>query len=88
MDQTASANQELLRYVAKCCENSNLDSDIDLCSGRHNEKTATDRFALYTILQILSITLFEKMPILQALTANGYRNKITSGHMQLKLFES
>ena len=43
---------------------------------------------LYTILQILSITLFEKMSILQALTADGYRNQITSGHMQLKLFES
>jgi hypothetical protein len=43
---------------------------------------------LYTILQILSITLFEKMPILQALTGDSYRNKIDSGHMQLKLFES
>ena len=43
---------------------------------------------LYTILQILSITLFEKMPILQALTADHYRNKITSSHIQLKLFES
>ena len=43
---------------------------------------------LYTILQILSITLFEKMPILQALTADGYKSEITSGHMQLKLFES
>ena len=43
---------------------------------------------LYTILQILSITLFEKMPILQALTADDYKNKITSGHIQLKLFES
>ena len=43
---------------------------------------------LYTILQILSITLFEKMPILQALTGDSYRKKITSGHMQLKLFES
>ena len=43
---------------------------------------------LYTILQILSITLFEKMPILQSLTADHYRNKITSGHIQLKLFES
>jgi hypothetical protein len=41
---------------------------------------------LYTILQILSITLFEKMPILQALTADGYRKQITIGHMQLKLF--
>jgi hypothetical protein len=43
---------------------------------------------LYTILQILSITLFEKMPILQALTEANYRNQITTGHMQLKLFES
>jgi hypothetical protein len=43
---------------------------------------------LYTILQILSITLFEKMPILQALTANDYKNQITTNHMQLKLFET
>ena len=43
---------------------------------------------LYTILQILSITLFEKMPILQALMTDGYRNQITSNHIQLKLFDS
>jgi hypothetical protein len=43
---------------------------------------------LYTILQILSITLFEKMPILHAFTADSYKSKITSGHIQLKLFES
>jgi hypothetical protein len=44
--------------------------------------------SLYTILQIFSITLFEKMPILQALTETDYKNKITSSHIQLKLFES
>ncbi len=44
--------------------------------------------SLYTILQILSITLFEKMPILQALTESNYKNKITSGHIQLNLFDS
>ena len=44
--------------------------------------------SLYTILQIFSITLFEKMPILQALTETDYKNKITSGHIQLKLFDS
>ena len=43
---------------------------------------------LYTILQILSITLFEKMQILQALTETDYKDKITSSHIQLKLFES
>jgi hypothetical protein len=44
--------------------------------------------SLYTILQIFSITLFEKMPILQALTETDYKNKITSAHIQLNLFES
>ena len=44
--------------------------------------------SLYTILQIFSITLFEKMPILQALTETDYKNKITSGHIQLNLFNS
>jgi hypothetical protein len=44
--------------------------------------------SLYTILQIFSITLFEKMPILQVLTETAYQNKITSGHIQLNLFES
>jgi len=44
--------------------------------------------SLYTILQIFSITLFEKMPILQALTETDYKNKITSRHIQLNLFES
>ncbi len=43
---------------------------------------------LYTILQILSITLFEKMPILQAITTDDYKVQITSGYNQLKLFES
>ena len=44
--------------------------------------------SLYTILQIFSITLFEKKPILQVLTDTDYNNKITSSHIQLKLFES
>ena len=43
---------------------------------------------LYTILQILSITLFEKKMIYQVLTDTNYRNKITSSHIQLKLFDS
>jgi hypothetical protein len=44
--------------------------------------------SLYTILQIFSITLFEKMPILQAFTNDSYKNKITSGYIQLNLFDS
>lgn len=44
--------------------------------------------SLYTILQIFSLTLFEKKHILQVLTEADYKNEITSSHIQLKLFES
>ncbi len=43
---------------------------------------------LYTILQILSISLFEKKPIFQVLTENDYKTKMTNKHIQLKLFDS
>jgi hypothetical protein len=43
---------------------------------------------LYTILQILSISLFEKKPIYQVLTESDYTKQITSGHIQLNLFGS
>jgi len=42
---------------------------------------------LYTVLQILSISLFEKKPIYKVLAQSDYKNQITIGHIQLKLFE-
>ena len=44
--------------------------------------------SLYTILQILSIALFEKTPILQVLTDNHYNKEFTTNHIQLNLFET
>jgi len=41
--------------------------------------------SLYTILQVLSITLFEKRPILQVLTATDYTNQHDDSFIQLKL---
>ena len=42
--------------------------------------------SLYTILQILSITLFEKTSLLQAVTATDYRKPQRQNDNQLKLF--
>jgi hypothetical protein len=42
---------------------------------------------LYTILQILSVTLFEKAPITEALTASGYTISSSSIPNQLQLFD-
>ena len=43
--------------------------------------------SLYQILQILSITLFEKMPILQALQASDSQNNLPEDGNQLILFD-
>lgn len=43
--------------------------------------------SLYTILQILSVTLFEKVSILQVLTEHVCKNELPEVHNQLKLFE-
>ena len=41
---------------------------------------------LYTILQVLSITVFEKTPLVQAVTGSDYKNEKPSNAIQLKLF--
>lgn len=43
--------------------------------------------SLYTILQILSVTLFEKVPILKALTTSAYRTHEPSCPKQLPLLD-
>ena len=46
-----------------------------------------DDLSLYTILQILSTSLFEKEPLFQLLTTSGYTNITRSSDNQLKLFD-
>jgi transposase len=43
--------------------------------------------SLYAILQILSVTLFEKTPILQAFSQHDYTIEGASSHRQLDLFD-
>ena len=42
---------------------------------------------LYTILQILSVTIFEKIPLLQLVTDSEYKVDTGNNHNQLKLFD-
>ena len=43
--------------------------------------------SLYTILQVLSVTIFERTPILQAFCDGGYTNENPASCKQLPLFE-
>jgi len=45
-------------------------------------------YSLYTILQVLSISLFEKTHISRLFTESDYNNKFTTGHIHLNLFGS
>ena len=42
---------------------------------------------LYTILQILSVTIFEKIPLFQLVTNSEYKVNTGNNHNQLKLFD-
>jgi len=44
--------------------------------------------SLYTILQIFSISLFEKRLIIQSIKPDDYKKQITSLYKQLELFDS
>ena len=46
-----------------------------------------DDLSLYTILQILSVTLFEKTPLFQVLTVPEYTKMVAPAHKQLNLFD-
>ena len=46
-----------------------------------------DNMSLYTILQILSVTLFEKTQLLQILTESNYNKVVDGSANQLKLFD-
>ena len=69
MDQTAPAHQGFLRHQRERSEDSNLDRGVRLCAGRDRPQAVGLEASLYQILQIFSLTLFEKTPILRALQA-------------------
>ncbi|MBU1128998.1 MAG: IS4 family transposase [Candidatus Omnitrophica bacterium] len=45
------------------------------------------KHSLYTILQILSVTIFEKTPILQVFATLDYKKEMVDSHNQLLLFD-
>jgi hypothetical protein len=64
-----------------------MDCHIGLCPGCHCQEKLKIEASLYTILQVLSVSLFEKIPIYQALTLSDYKEPEVATSNQLKLFE-
>jgi hypothetical protein len=59
---------------------------VRLCSYRHRQKRLALDASLYTMLQLLSLTAFDKMPVDQLLNGAGPPNKNPDADKQLILF--
>ena len=88
VDQAASSDQAVLRHVGERGEDADLDCRLGLRQLVAIVKKRLDLDAsLYTLLQILSVTLFEKMPIHQALAGDENRCNASQITNQLNLFD-
>ena len=82
---SASSDQAVLRHVGERGEDADLDCRLGLRPRRHRQEAPRPGRPLYTLLQILSVTLFEKMPIHQALAGDENRCNASQITNQLNL---
>jgi hypothetical protein len=86
MDQTTSAHQELLRHFRERLADSNLDRHLVYVLVAIVKKELHLEGSLYRMLQICSVTLFEKTPISQALSLADDQTDLDHLCKQLILF--
>ena len=89
MDQAAPAHQGVLRHNRERSEGANLDRRVRLRPRRHRQETPelNCSASLYEMLQILSLTMFERMPINQLLSRQPQASDERVSLNQLNLFE-
>lgn len=87
MDQATPADQGVLWNHRECGQPPNLDRHRRLCPDGHVKKRLSLPRSLYTILQILSVTLFEKTPILRVLSHTNSEEPEVDDCIQLNLFD-
>jgi len=86
MDQAESTHQSVFRHHRERGENANLDRHQCVRARRHRKKRLDVEASLYTILQILSLTLLEKTPLHQLLNNVVLQDPETTDSIQLNLF--
>ena len=87
MDQATPANQEILWHQRERSEDQIWIAISIYVLVTIVRKRLGLEASLYQILQILSITLFEKTPILQAFQAFDSRDDLVNCGNQLNLFD-
>ena len=86
MDQATSVNQKILRHHRECSQSTNMDCHYRLRLGCYHKKKFNTDTSLYAILQILSLTLFEKTPLAQLLKNTDLQMNMSQDDNHLNLF--
>jgi|GEM_PF-1432579 len=86
LDQAAPAHQSFLWHFAERSQDANLDWIAVYVLVAIVKKRLNLEKSLHSILQILSVSLFEKMPIYQALLQPVCETMDPQAHNQLILF--
>ena len=72
MDQAAPTHQSVIQHVRECSKIGDLDCHRELRIGRNSKETMNMDVSLYTLLQVLSLTLFDRTPINQLVSESDY----------------
>ena len=86
MDQAAPAHQGILRHFRKRRQIANLDRPLGLRLGCHRQEAPRTHGEPLRILQILSLTLFEKTPVNGLFDSGRSHNILEQRPNQLNLF--
>jgi len=87
MDQAAPTHQAFSGYQRERREKPNLVCNRHLCADCHRQEELKLDASLYTCLQILSVSIFEKTEISCALQPNLHGTDQTTSSNQLNLFD-
>jgi hypothetical protein len=87
MDQATPADKAVLRHQPQCRQDADIDRRERLRPRGRRQKTTAPQRDLYTLLQILSLSLFEKMPVLQVFSQAEHKTEIYPDHIQMSLLD-
>ena len=88
MDQAALAHQVLFRRHGERSEDSNMDCRGDLRAGGHRQEATQCLDGALHNFQVLSLTLFEKIPLFPLLSKTDYILDKDDSGKQRDLFEN
>ena len=86
-DQAASSYQSLFRHIRERSQDANLDCGLGLRAHRHRQKRLNLSASLYEMLQILSLTMFERMALNHLLNRKNTDGSIEASANQLNLVD-